>query len=122
MNDNLIYHITSREDWQASQADGEYQTRFLEREGFIHASTREEIVETADLLFAGRDDLVLLCIDPSLLAAPLRREEPSGAVHRDGAGLFPHIYGPLNLDAVTQVMDFPCNPDGTFELPAELPG
>jgi hypothetical protein len=34
--------------------------------------------------------------------------------------LFPHIYGPLNLDAVTEVMDFPCGPDGRFVLPAAL--
>ena len=89
-------------------------------QGFIHASTREQIVETANRFYAGQDGLVLLCIDPAQLTAPLRSEAASNAGHREGAGLFPHIYGPLNLDAVTRVLDFPCGLDGRFALPSAL--
>jgi len=122
MADETIYHITERMSWAAAQSAGEYVAASLAAQGFIHASTREQVVETADLFYAGQDGLVLLCIDAARLTAPLKRESASNAGHRDAAGLFPHIYGPLNLDAVTGVLDFPCRVDGRFELPAALNG
>jgi uncharacterized protein (DUF952 family) len=112
-----IYHITERSGWSAAQAAGEYVAPSLAAQGFIHASTREQVLETANLFHGGQDGLVLLCIDPARLSAPLKREAPSNAGHRGDAGLFPHIYGPLNLDAVTDVLDFPCGVDGRFSLP-----
>jgi len=118
--DETIYHITERHSWAAAQAAGQYVAESLGVQGFIHASTRGQVIETANLFYGGQDGLVLLCIDPSKLQAPLKREAASNAGHREGAGLFPHIYGPLDLDAVTGVIDFPCRVDGTFELPAAL--
>jgi uncharacterized protein (DUF952 family) len=118
--DETIYHITERESWAAAQAVGEYVAESLAVQGFIHASTREQVIETANLFYRGQDGLVVLCIDPSRLTAPLKREAASNAGQRDDAGLFPHIYGPLNLDAVTRVVEFPCRVDGTFEFPAAL--
>jgi len=91
-------------------------------QGFIHASTRAQVLETANLFYSGQDGLVLLCIDASRVTAPVKREAASGNAHRPDAGRFPHIYGPLNLDAVTLVVDFPCRVDGSFELPSELRG
>jgi hypothetical protein len=78
------------------------------------------VLETANLFYGGQDGLVLLCIDASKLTAPLKREAASSAEHRTGAGLYPHIYGPLNLDAVTRVVDFPCGVDGRFAMPPAL--
>ena len=120
MADETIYHITSREEWQAAQAAGEYRADSLAAQGFIHASTAAQVTDTADLFYRGEDGLVLLCIDTSRVAATIKREAASGQGHAAGAGLFPHIYGPLNLDAVVQVLDFPCRVDGTFELPVTL--
>jgi uncharacterized protein (DUF952 family) len=118
----IIYHITERESWAAAQAAGEYVAESLAGQGFLHASMREQVVETANLFYAGQDGLVLLCVDTAKLKAPLKREAAANAGHRAGAGLFPHIYGPLNLDAVTRVVDFPCRVDGRFELPTALDG
>ena len=119
MTTETIYHITKRGDWTAARAAGEYVAESLAREGFIHASTRRQAVETANLFYAGQDGLVLLCIDAGRLTAELKYEAPANEGHRDG-GLFPHIYGPLNLDAVTGVIDLPCGPDGRFEFPREM--
>ena len=89
-------------------------------EGFIHCSTVEQTTDTANIFFRGRQDLVLLCIDETRLAARLEFEAPATAGDARPLTRFPHIYGPLNLDAVTGVVDFPCNTDGSFELPAAL--
>ena len=69
----------------------------------------------ANQMFAGQTDLILLTIDSAKLAAELIYEDCY-----ESGNQFPHIYGSLNLDAVTGFIEFPPNPDGTFSLPAEL--
>jgi uncharacterized protein (DUF952 family) len=109
----MILHIATRSQWKAAQAEGLYRGDTLATEGFIHASEPHQVLRSANKFFAGQQDLVLLCIDPARLTVELRYEEAAGQ-------LFPHLYGPLNLDAVTRVVDFPLNPDGTFTLPTEI--
>jgi uncharacterized protein (DUF952 family) len=118
--DREFYHIAPREHWQEAQAAGAYRPPSLASQGFIHGSTRTQVVDTANLYFRGEDGLVLLCIDPARLGPSLRYEAPASAGPATDAGLFPHIYGPLNLDAVTRVLPFPANADGSFSLPPEL--
>jgi len=113
-----IYHITERADWEAAQAAGRYVAESLETQGFIHASTSAQLVDTANLLFRGQDGLVILCIDEARLMAPVKREPPLAGAHQDNHGLFPHIYGPLNLNAVARVVELPCREDGLFEMPS----
>ena len=108
----MILHITSHSDWEAARAAGEYRLDSLETEGFIHCSTPEQVLGPANELYHGRAGLVLLVIDPSVLSAPLVYEDLF-----DAGQAFPHIYGALNLDAVTHVLPFPPRPDGTFDLP-----
>jgi glutathione S-transferase len=71
----------------------------LEQEGFIHCSTREQMVDTANRFYGDLDQLVVLTIDPHLVAAPIVYEPPAPGVD----GLFPHIYGPLPVAAVNAV-------------------
>src|SRR3990172_9276939 len=100
----MIFHITTHPEWQAARLAGEYRPPSLEAGGFIHCSTAEQLRPVADAFFHGRDGLIVLWIDPTLLTAPLRWEEPVPADLFAGR-LFPHIYGPLNLDAVVQAAD-----------------
>ena len=65
---------------------------------------------SANRYYAGRGDLVLVCIDTERLKSELRWET-AASIGQD----FPHIYGPLNLDAVTQALEFKPGADGTFE-------
>jgi uncharacterized protein (DUF952 family) len=116
----MILHIAKRAEWDAAQARREYAPPSLSVEGFIHCSTPAQILDTANRFFRGQNDLAVLCIDPHRLAAPLRYEAPAMAHDERPSERFPHLYGPLNLDAVTQVLDFPCEPDGTFRLPAPI--
>jgi uncharacterized protein (DUF952 family) len=108
----MILHITSRADWEGAQLLGDYRLDTLATEGFIHCSTPNQVLGPANAIYRGRGDLVLLVIDPTLLAADLVYEDCYEA-----GEAFPHIYGPLNLDAVSRVVPFPPLPDGTFNLP-----
>ena len=108
-----VLHITTIAAWTAAQREGVYRTSTLEDEGFIHLSNPDQVTEVADVLYRGRTDLVLLCVNPDRLAAELRYE----ALTTDAP--FPHLYGPLNLEAVVRFVPFPPLPDGTFQLPAE---
>jgi uncharacterized protein (DUF952 family) len=114
-----IYHIAVRADWERALADGAYTRstvdKTLAEEGFIHASQASQVARTANTYY--RDvpgDLVLLVIDPARVGAEVRYEDVPGAELP-----FPHIYGPLNVDAVLAVVPLAPGPDGTFGFPAE---
>jgi uncharacterized protein (DUF952 family) len=113
----MIFHIAVRAEWEAALREGKYAPPSLDAEGFIHCSAREQIIGTANLFYKGRTDLILLGIDEGRLAAPLRYEAPADAKDVRATVKFPHIYGALNLEAVTWAVAFPCSADGSFELP-----
>jgi uncharacterized protein (DUF952 family) len=111
---DLIYHIATAADWHRAQRDGEYTTstigRTLAEEGFIHASSATQVPDVANRFYRGvTEDLVVLVIDPARLRSPVRYDPVPG-----DAEPFPHIYGPLNVDAVLAARPFPPGPDGTF--------
>ena len=107
-----IVNIARREQWEQERRAGAYRGTTLDAEGFIHCSDPDQVVAVANALYAGQQGLVLLCIDPARLQAELRYE-----LAKNGQR-YPHIYGPLNVDAVTQVLEF--TPDGRFALPPGL--
>ncbi|MBE2219916.1 MAG: DUF952 domain-containing protein [Anaerolineae bacterium] len=117
---NLILHITTRSDWETSTSTSSvntvshppYTAKSLQTEGFIHCSTPAQVLMPANAMFKGQTDLLLLCIDEDLVAADVVYED----CYESGTA-FPHIYGPINLDAVLGVVDFPPNADGSFNLP-----
>jgi len=113
----IIYHITSRTAWEAAQAASEYSPDSLKTEGFIHASTGEQVADTANRFYHGQKGLVLLQIDTDRLI-PRVRFDP--VVESGKEKQFPHIYGALNPDAVIQVITFEPDERGSFSLPADL--
>jgi uncharacterized protein (DUF952 family)/RimJ/RimL family protein N-acetyltransferase len=108
-----IFHITTRTQWEGARIAGIYRGDTLETEGFIHCSTASQVVSVANAIFRGRRDLVLLQIDSVRVHAPIRYEPPDASE----PNRFPHIYGPLNTDAVRDALPFPPEPDGSFQLP-----
>jgi len=101
----VIYHIAEAADWERARRDGQYtmstRGRTLAEEGFIHASTAEQVPLVADAYYRDAPDLVLLVIDTERVRPELRYEQVPGQ-----ADPYPHIYGPLNLDAVTETRPF----------------
>ncbi len=118
-----IAHIASCALWDQARPLGRYSTPTLPSDGFIHCSTIAQVVPVAERYYRGQRGLVLLVIDPSRLTSDLKWEPPAEGSPPPGvpAGdLFPHIYGPINVDAVVQVLDFEPDASGAFSLPAGL--
>jgi len=109
---HTLVHICSSEEWARAQQAGEYRPSSLAEAGFVHLSAPAQAHLPANRLFAGRDDLILLRVDTRRAGAPIRWE-PGVPSDPDGM-LFPHLYGPLPLDAVTAVTRFRPGQDGTF--------
>ena len=113
----IIYHITSRKAWIDATRNGAYAAPSLEIEGFIHCSTAVQVLPVARNFFAGQTGLVLLVIDSRRLQAEVKWES---AAPPDGVAegvTFPHIYGPIPLDAVVQVLDLEPDSRGEFVMP-----
>jgi uncharacterized protein (DUF952 family) len=98
----MIFHLTEPERWARSQAEGVHtgSSRGIELadEGFIHCSTAEQWPVVRSLFYADVDPLLLLHIDESLVGSEIVYEQLG-----DAPAAFPHIYGPLPLDAVVAV-------------------
>jgi len=118
----MILHITTRNDWEKAVAAGVYTTDSLITEGFIHCSTLKQTADTANLFFKGQHGLILLCIDEDKLIPECKYENPTatGLHNPEIDNLFPHIYGPINLSAVMQVVEFPAGENGFFALPEKV--
>lgn len=103
-------------DWAAAVAAGVYpwSTRGVPvaEIGFVHCSTWRQIEGVAAFVFPGEVALELLVVDPARLDAEVRFENLEG-----GRDLFPHIYGPLQMDAVVEVVRLNANTAGKIWLP-----
>lgn len=95
----MIFHIAQRGAWDEARRKGRYESPSLEADGFIHCSEHEQVPAVLRRFFEGERDLVLLAIDPRQLHAAVRYEPAA-----DGTGIYPHVYGPLNLEAVVGVL------------------
>ena len=100
----MLFHLATRADWDA-RGPTTYEPAGLAREGFVHCSSANQLVQTANTLFSGRRDLLLLVIEPSALTSAVVWEDLY-----DAGEDFPHVYGSIDLAAITSVETF--LPDG----------
>ncbi len=102
-----IFHITVPEQWERAQQEGmitmSTRDRTLAEEGFVHCSRAEQLAATAMRFFGDLAEVVVLRIDPARLTAPLVSEDLAGSGED-----FPHVYGPIDLDAVVEATRFAC--------------
>ena len=110
-----MYCITTLDKWNASKEKGEYLDKSLETEGFIHCSYPHQLLAVANKHFKGMENLIILCINPGQLKSRTIDEDLSGLNE-----VYPHIYGPINIDAVVDVVDFQCDAHGDFILPESI--
>ena len=110
-----IYHIAYPADWESAKEQGEYRMstrgRTLEEQGFIHAGEVGQVAPVANMIYGEDDELIVLVIDPATLQSELRYDDVPG-----WADPFPHIYGPLNIEAVTDTLPLNKGDDGKFSF------
>ena len=107
----LVYKIVPATLWRAAEKDGVFRGAPVDlADGFIHFSTAGQAQETADKHFRGQADLLLVTVDADAFGDAMKWE-----VSRGGA-LFPHLYAPLSLNAVTSVAPLPLAADGAHNF------
>lgn len=107
----MLLHIAHGDEWMRAQMNGVYRADSLSVQGFIHCSYPHQVTKVVNSVYWGQRGLVLLQIDSDRL--------DSKVVEEDGGGgeLYPHVYGPINLDAVVKVERLEPGDDGSFTLP-----
>src|SRR3954453_23233536 len=109
---NELVHLCTVEEWERARRAGEWRPPSLERAGSVPPSAPAKGPVPFNRWFAGRSDMVLLRLDPRRLNAPVRWE---AGVPSDPESLtFPHLYGPLPVAAVTNVMPYVPDENGRF--------
>jgi uncharacterized protein (DUF952 family) len=99
MDAKVIYHFTTADEWDDAQDKGSYEPPSYQGEGFIHCATEEQLESVMRKHFKQHENLVKLVIDPARLTQRLQYDR-----NEEQQQDFPHIYGPLNLEAVTQIV------------------
>ncbi|MEU0161146.1 DUF952 domain-containing protein [Streptomyces sp. NPDC006261] len=108
-----LLHLAEASLWEAARGTGTYEMstrgRTLQEEGFIHLSLAHQLPGVARMLYGdegrgGADghDLVVLVVDPARLTGPVLYE-----AMKPGGEEFPHLYGPLPVEAVVEVRPWP---------------
>jgi uncharacterized protein (DUF952 family) len=110
-----IFHFISESDLLTHLSPTDFSLPSLESEGFIHCSTLGQVVDVANFLAPYDEEMQLLEIDTSKVKPEVRFEDAM----KDGR-LFPHIYGPLNRDAIVAIHHLEWDGEDGYRLPAEL--
>jgi uncharacterized protein (DUF952 family) len=109
INDHNIYLLSSQAEYQKSLSDGSLVRDSLSDEGFIHASPRSQLTRLANKYYKAKVQPLILVVDKALILPEVKWEPATG-------GLYPHIYGPLNMNAVTKAESISLANDGNFHL------
>jgi uncharacterized protein (DUF952 family) len=110
----LAYHGTPKRYFESFDSLTPYVPEPFGREGFIHTTEGREAVSITLTRYykSSAEPWVVLYIDQDRVTSPIRYDDP--------AEVFPHIYGPLNRDAIVAVEDIGRAPDGTFLKPPDV--
>ncbi len=96
----MIYHIVTSDYWAKFENIAEYVSETFEAEKFIHCCRKEQIAGVLERFFVGVNNLLIVEIDESKLSSPLLYE-----VVPDSEETFPHIFGPINHEAIVVVRE-----------------
>ncbi len=117
-----IVLTTNSELWAQAQKSGQYTQSTIDSTladvGFIHATFPDQTIAMVNRKYADQDGLILLLVDRDKLTSPVKEE---GSLSGKG-GLYPHIYGPVNLDAVYKVLPLDKGVDSHYIEPDGLRG
>lgn len=107
--DPYFYLLESAENLEAAFAAGSLVRGDLKTDGFIHASPADQLTRVANKFYRNVKNLRCAVVAKAKVRSEVRYEPATG-------GLYPHIYGPLNMDAVEQVIELIPDAHGNFEI------
>ena len=112
---STTFHLVAAAYFEAGDADASYVPEAFEQDGFIHCTDGiDNVVKVANRYYQDdRRDYLLLVIDTTKVQAPIVYEDPDR--------IYPHIYGPLNRDAIVETLPVPRAADGAFLAPQDSP-
>ena len=108
-NAPCIYLLMTAPEIESARLSGTWSPASLPTEGFIHASPFEQLERVANKYYRQKSNVQIVCVQVDRLTSELRWEPAAGS-------LYPHIYGPLNFEAVVRVLPTERNADGTFRI------
>ena len=105
----FLYKIVTQSDWSLAQTKGVIPLSAIDRrDGFIHLSTEDQFIETANLYFSAVDQPLVIELDRALVVGEVRWEW--SAQRRSD---FPHLYAKaLSLDAANAIVSLIAGDDG----------
>ncbi len=105
---DFVYRLATAAEWTATEETGVAPTRDVDkRDGYIHLSTRAQLIETANRHFAGVADLLALEIPLTAIVDQVRFELAPKRGEK-----FPHLYGALRREHVARAIPLAGNDDG----------
>lgn len=113
MNKGKLFHLVSPKRWQKALIEGRYRPDSLKTEGFIHLSTWDQLLETAELYFKEEESLEVLYIIEKHIKKHLVWEKSRNDE------LFPHLYSEFPFPAVETTRRLVRNSEGKFEMEEE---
>ena len=110
-----IYKVVDKDAWTAAKISGVFTGAPIDLEdGYIHLSSKEQVVETVEKHFANQDNLLLLSVSTERMGDDLKWEKSRGDQ------LFPHLYRPLNIDDVIAEYPLTLKEDGSHQFPKDF--
>lgn len=107
--DPYIYLLSSEAEYQQGLATGEIVRDSLQTEGFIHASPKSQLNRVANKFYKDTEQPLILELDKKLITSEIKWEPATG-------GLYPHIYGPININSVHKVVPISLDESGDFAI------
>ncbi len=112
----IIFHITNRNNLKKFNQTKLYTNETLKTDGFLHCCTFDQIPNVANNNLQNTDEkLIVVCINTEYLSSKLMWEKgfKNGMVS-------PHIYGPINSNAIISTEKLEKNKSGNFYVSNEL--
>jgi uncharacterized protein (DUF952 family) len=98
---STIFHITTKADWESAKINGFYVAPALKEEGFIHCCHENQVEDILSKYYTDRKDILCLKIETEKLTSQYIFEWSPSLEQT-----FPHVYGPINIDAVESVIEY----------------
>ena len=111
IKEDLIFHLVPKKKWHNNQRYGLYRPDLKDEEGFIHCSTADQVEDTANRFFKDQNNILLIVINYGKIQSDVKMEDTEGSGQE-----YPHIYGPLNMDAILDKIKLQSDEDGLFQI------